>query len=317
MRRGLLLLAVALLAGCGGGGADSPAGGAVTNEAPGRTAASRAVAERTPTRIAVMVLENHEVDDVVGNPQAPYLTALARRYALLTGGHGLDHPSLANYIGLVTGTTAGITSDCLPSQCPVDAPSLVDQLETAGVSWRAYMESMPRACFHYDGDEAGPYAQRHNPFAYLTRVWSRPERCRKVVPLSRLQADGRRGLARFTWITPNLCHDMHDCDVSAGDSWLQGAVPPLLRALGPRGVLVLTFDEGTTNESCCNGSRGGRVAIVLAGAGALPGATSARAVDHYSTLATIEDVLGLPRLANAQSAPTLTPLLKPGMTGEN
>ena len=260
-----------------------------------------------------MVLENHEVDDVVGSPQAPYLTSLARRYAVLTGGHGLEHPSLPNYIGLVTGTTAGITSDCIPSQCPVSGPSVVDQLEAAGVSWRAYMEAMPRPCFHYDADEAGLYAQRHNPFAYLTRVWSRPERCRKVVPLNRLQADERRGLARFTWITPNLCHDMHDCGLAAGDSWLRGAVPPLLRALGPRGVLVLTFDEGTTNESCCDGARGGRVAILLAGAGARPGATSSRAVDHYSTLATIEDILGLPRLGNARSAPTLTPLLQPGM----
>ncbi len=77
---------------------------------------------------------------------------------------------------------------------------------------------------------------------------------------------------------------------------MRDTVPPLLRALGPRGVLVLTFDEGTTNESCCDGARGGRVAILLAGDGARPGATSSRAVDHYSTLATIEDILGLPRL---------------------
>jgi hypothetical protein len=311
MRSALALLAVACLVGCGG--SDSPSGGAVTSEAPTRTSPSAPEGGSAPTRVALMVLENHEVDDVVGSSQAPYLTSLARRYALLTGGHGLDHPSLPNYIGLVTGTTAGITSDCLPSQCPVGGRSLVDQLEAAGVSWRAYMESMPRPCFHYDGDEAGLYAQRHNPFAYLTRVWSRPDRCRKVVPLSRLQADERRGLARFTWITPNLCHDMHDCGVSAGDSWLRGVVPPLLRALGPRGVLVLTFDEGTTNESCCDGARGGRVAIVLAGAGALSGATSNHSVDHYSTLATIEDVLGLPRLGNARSAPTLTPMLKAGM----
>jgi hypothetical protein len=287
----LLLVALAALAGCDGGNSTTA----------------------VPSRVALLVLENHEATQVVGSSHAPYLSELAHRYAESSDGHGLAHPSLPNYLALVAGRTAGIKKDCVPSDCSVSGPSLVDQLEAAGVSWRGYMESMPRRCFHYAADELGRYAQRHNPFAYLTRVWRRPERCHKVVPLSRLRTDARRGLARFSWITPNLCHDMHDCGVAAGEAWLRRTVPLLLRALGPRGLLIITFDEGSTDARCCGGAAGGRIVTVVAGPGARRGAVSTAPVDHYSTLATIEAVLGLPRLAGARSAPVLTALLAPGV----
>jgi hypothetical protein len=286
------------IAGCGGG-----------NQARTPTPAPTGV----PSRVAVVVLENHEASQVASSAHPSYLSALAHRYAESSDGHGLTHPSLPNYIALVTGGTGGITADCVPSECSIPGRSLVDQLEQAGLSWHAYMESMPRPCFHSGADALGRYAQRHNPFAYLTRVWRRPERCDKVVPLSRLRADERGGLARFSWITPNLCHDMHDCGVAAGQAWLRRTVPALLRALGPRGLLIITFDEGTTDAGCCGQADGGRIATVLAGGGARRGAVSTAPVDHYSTLATVEAVLGLPRLGSARSAPVLTSLLAPGL----
>jgi hypothetical protein len=288
----LILLPLALLLGCGGGGGGSNA----------------------PTRVAVLVLENHEVGDILADPGVPYLSSLARKHAVATRAFALTHPSLPNYIALVAGRTAGVTTDCVPSECPVTGPSLVDQLEAHRMSWRGYMESMPKPCFHQTADELGRYAQRHNPFAYLTEVWSRPARCRRVVPFSELRDDMRHGMPRFSWITPNLCHDMHDCGVAVGDRWLRRTVPPLLRALGPNGVLIITFDEGTTDESCCNGAHGGRIATILAGDGARRSATYDQPVDHYSTLATIESLLGLPKLGDARSARALTTLLTAQLT---
>ena len=256
-----------------------------------------------------MVLENHEVGDIVGDPRASYLSSLAQKHAVATRAFALAHPSLPNYIALVTGRTAGITTDCVPSDCPVTGPSLVDQLEAHGISWRGYMESMPKPCFHFSGDELGRYAQRHNPFAYLPAVWSRRARCQRVVPFSEFRttcATACRASAGSRRTSATTCTTAAS---PRATMWLRRTVPPLLRALGPDGVLILTFDEGTTDAGCCNTAHGGRIATILAGAGARRLATFDKPVDHYSTLATIETLLGLPKLGDGRSASTLTTLV--------
>jgi hypothetical protein len=175
------------------------------------------------------------------------------------------------------------------------------------------MEDLPAPCF--TGASAGDYAKKHDPFAYYTRVVSSPGRCASIVPLSRLSADERTGaLPRFVWISPDLCHDMHDCSVATGDRFLSRLVPPLLRALGRGGLLFLTWDEGSSDAACCRLAAGGRVATIVAGPGARPRARLALPTDHYSVLQTIEDLLGLPRLRGAACActPSLQPLLARG-----
>ena len=92
---------------------------------------------------------------------------------------------------------------------------------------------------------------------------------------------------------------MHDCPVAAGDRFLARRVPILLRALGPEGYLVLTWDEGASDRGCCGGSSGGHIATVVAGPLVRRGARAGRPVDHYGVLGTIEDTLGLPRLGAA------------------
>ena len=134
-----------------------------------------------------------------------------------------------------------------------------------------------------------------------------------MVPLTRLAADERSGrLPSFVWITPNLCHDMHDCSPSVGDRFLSRIVPPLLRALGPRGLLVLTWDEGSSDDGCCRLASGGHIVTILAGGLARSGARLRTPVDHYSVLQAIEDLFGLPRLVGAGCActPSLAPLLR-------
>ena len=175
------------------------------------------------------------------------------------------------------------------------------------------MEDLPHPCF--TGAGAGEYAKKHDPFAYYTRIVSRPARCARIVPLSQLAADERAGaLPRYIWITPNLCHDMHDCDVATGDRFLSRLVPPLLRALGPRGALFITFDEGSSDDGCCRLAAGGHIVTILAGGLARRGARLTTPTDHYSVLQTIEDVFGL-RAApgrRVRCTPTLAPLLATG-----
>jgi hypothetical protein len=257
-----------------------------------------------PQHIAVLLMENEEYGDIVGSHDTPFINRLARRYALARQMYAVTHPSLPNYLALTGGSTFGIDSDC--TDCSIRATSLATQLERARIPWRAYMEDLPHPCF--TGAGAGDYAKKHDPFVYY-----RPRTgCQNVVPLTRLAADERaHALPRFIWITPNLCHDMHDCDPATGDRFLSRLVPPLLAALGRNGLLILTWDEGSSDDGCCRLASGGHIATIVAGPGARAGARFSTPTDHYSTLQTVEDLLGLPRLRGAACTctPSLAPLL--------
>jgi phosphatidylinositol-3-phosphatase len=298
--------AALLLSACGGSPVAHMAGPAQTAPSPKAQLAGGA-----PGHVAVIVMENEEYSDIIGSPDAPYINSLARSYALARSGYAIAHPSLPNYLALTGGSTFGVDSDC--TDCSVHATSIVDQLETAGLSWNGYMEGLPHPCF--TGAGAGDYAKKHDPFAYYTRIVHDPARCARIVPLSRLDAGERtHSLPRFMWITPNLCHDMHDCDVATGDRFLKRLVPPLLSALRPRGLLFITWEEGTSDDGCCRLAFGGHIVTIVAGPLARRGARLTTPADHYSLLQTVEDLLGLPRLRGAACActPSLEPLLATG-----
>jgi phosphatidylinositol-3-phosphatase len=259
------------------------------------------------SHIVVVVLENREYPEVIGSGVAPYINSLASRYGLATASYAVTHPSLPNYLALTSGSTHGIESDC--TSCSVSAPNVVDQLEAAGLAWKAYMEDLPRPCFL--GASAGGYVKKHDPFAYYTDIASNPARCRRIVPLTALASDLRAGtLPTYSFISPNLCDDGHDCRLGTADRFLARTMPAVIHELGPRGFLVLTWDEGTLDTGCCGGSHGGRIATIVAGAGVARGARTAQALDHYGVLATIERALGLAPLAHAGDphAGSLAPL---------
>jgi hypothetical protein len=249
--------------------------------------------------VVVIMMENAEYGEVIGGSAAPYINALARRYALASDSFAITHPSLPNYLALTGGSTHGISSDC--TDCHVSAANIVDQLEAAGISWGAYLEDAPTACFR--GAGAGGYAKKHNPFIYYTDIANSPGRCNRLVGFQRLAANLRSGrLPSYVWISPNLCDDGHDCGVGAGDRFLARTVPALLRELGPHGFLVLTWDEGTSGNGCCGVAHGGHVATILAGPDVIRGARQRTPVDHYGVLATIEQAFGVPLLAGAADA---------------
>lgn len=246
-------------------------------------------------RVAVIVMENKELDDVIGNDDAPFFNRLAEDYGSARAMYGITHPSLPNYLALLGGDTFGIDSDC--SECAIDAPNLVDQLEEAAISWRAYMEGMPSPCYEGDFDS---YVKRHNPFLYFDSIADQPDRCRNVVPLTELTKDLSTGdVPRFVWITPDLCSDTHDCGLAEGDAFLEAVVPSLVDALGEKGVLFITYDEGTSEEGCCETAAGGRVPFVVAGGAARRGFSSSKPHTLYSILRSVEEALGLEKLGLA------------------
>ncbi|MDQ2982685.1 MAG: alkaline phosphatase family protein [Actinomycetota bacterium] len=250
-------------------------------------------------RVVVIVFENKEAHKIVGNDRAPTFNSLGRKYASLTRYTAVAHPSLPNYIALISGATQGIRSNC--TSCSVGARSLADTLENARKTWKVYAEGLPRPGF--TGATRGRYAKRHVPFLYFRRVLRRPRRLARVVPLGRFKRDLTRGsLPSFSLVVPDLCHDMHDCSIHTGDTWLKGFVPRLLASRQlENGVVFVVFDEGRSNEG-----GGGRVAAVALGPRVRPGSRFQKRATHYSLLRAIEDSLSLPHLRRAATASPIT-----------
>jgi hypothetical protein len=128
--------------------------------------------------VFVIVMENKEYDQVIGSPDAPYVNALAQHYGLATNYYGIRHPSLPNYLALTGGSTFDITSNC--TDCVIAQPNLVDQLEAAGKSWKAYIESMPSPC--YIGDTPPLYQQKHNPLTIMRACAAIPSAAIRLCP---------------------------------------------------------------------------------------------------------------------------------------
>ena len=251
------------------------------------------------SHVFVIVMENHEYGSIIGSAAAPYINGLASTYSLATNYYGASHPSLPNYLALTAGSTFGIASDC--TSCYVGATNIADQVEASGRSWKAYMEDLPSPCFM--GASTGNYAMKHNPFMYYNDIRNNAARCAAhVLPFNQFWGDMSSGqVPNLTWITPNMCNDMHDCPVSTGDGWLRNVVPTITASAAFRngGVLFITWDEGSSSAGCCGDSWGGRVATLVISPRVISGFRSSVAENHYSLLRTIEDGFHLAHLGAA------------------
>jgi len=239
--------------------------------------------------VYLIVLENHGLASVLGDPGAPYLNSLIAKYGLATNYVAVARPSQPNYIALFGGSTRGIADN---ENHDLSGRNLADQLEAHGRSWRVFAQNVPSGCFtgvEASGgpDGTGAYSRKHEPAISFTDISSNPARCANIVDFSHFDP----AAADFELIIPNRCNDMHDCAVDVGDRFLAGFVPRILDSPGFRagGALFITFDEGTENSS--GGEQ--QVAMIVAGPGVPAGFRSNVQHTHYSLLRTIEDTFGL------------------------
>jgi len=195
-----------------------------------------------------------------------------------------------NYLAMTSGSTWGITDDGFHN---LPAGGLGAQLTAARIEWRAYMEGMTGSCLR----NGNGYALKHNPFAYYGSACPA-----QVVPFSQFSRDMAAAAPRFVWITPNMCHDGHDCSTAIADQWLAETVPTILAssAWQNNGVLFITWDEGEDSANSV---------LTLAIQPDPLNHSSARPYNHYSLLAAIEDRFGLARLGSAAQAEPMTDLL--------
>ena len=242
-----------------------------------------------------IVMENKGYGQIVGSPDAPYLNALAAQCGSAANFFAEAHPSLPNYIAMTSGSTQGITDNEGPSSHPLDVPSIFSQL---GADWRALQESMPSNC---SLSSSGDYVVRHNPAAYYTNVRAACER--QDVPLAATPDLS----ARFTFVTPNLCHDMHSCgstagdQVQVGDQWLAGFMPSVLSSAqyqAGRTAVFITWDEDDESSDQ-------HIATLVVAPSVPAGTAPTTAFNHYSLLRTTEEMLGLPAIGNASAAASM------------
>ncbi len=257
--------------------------------------------------IVLILFENEGYTSVINNSQMPNLNNLAKQYVLLNSYYAVSHPSLPNYIALMSGSTQGISSDC--TDCFVNAPNLADLIENSGRTWKAYEESMPSPCFIGNAD---PYAQKHDPLLYFDSIRTNAARCdQSIVPLTQLDSDlAANKLPNFAFIMPNLCNSGHDCSSATADQWLGQMIDKLQHstALGSNSLIIVTFDEGSTSDksSCCGMAKkaGGQVATILISPMAKPGFTDNTQYSHYSLLKTILAAWNLPDLGQTHNSAT-------------
>jgi phosphatidylinositol-3-phosphatase len=296
----LLLVLLPALTAAGTAGAAIPA--ATASGAPSAPIARYA-------HILVIVAENKSYDLIIGpHTAAPNINRLAQQYGLASQFFAETHPSEGNYVAMLGGDTFGIHDDdafyCKPGMhdrwCPkaaepgyvdhtLSAPSLMDQLEARGLTWKAYLESLPAPGSlavrwpTADAPVAGVprelYAAKHNGFINFLHVQQDPARAAKIVDFNVLDRDIESGqLPNYAHIVPNQCNDMHgrdkgtevpaDCRkgdaralIARGDRVIGELVRRIMASrlwgAADNTAIVITFDENDKDErrgpdqGCC------------------------------------------------------------------
>jgi hypothetical protein len=269
--------------------------------------------------VFIILMENANWSDIKGSPDAPYLNnsllPMASYCQQYYNPPGL-HPSEPNYLWLEAGTNLGIRDDDDPSANHQNTTNhLVTLLRNAGVSWKTYQEDISGADVPLTSTNA--YVPHHNPFVYFDDITgtnnpSYSYGIQHIRPYNELAADlTNHTVARYNFITPNLCNDMHDsCPPTDNplrqcDNWLAAEVPKILNSVAYEhsGAIFITWDEGAS------GSDGPIGMIVLSPLTRGSGYFNNIHYTHSSTLRTFQEIFGVsPLLGDAANATDLSDL---------
>jgi hypothetical protein len=288
-----LLAACALVAaamGCAG-----PPDASRAPSSPAATPAPPAAAPpRAVTKLLVVVVENHSLTQM--REGMPYTFSLAKRFGYATDYRAVAHPSLPNYLAIVSGQTFGIADDDPPSVHRLPGRTVLGQALDRGRTARVYAEGMQGNCATENQDR---YAVKHNPWAYFT---AERRACRAHdVPLAPLWGDVRSGrLPNVGMVVPDTCHDAHDCDLSVADGWVRSLMTRVFDGRDWRSghlAVVVTADEDDRSE-------GNRVLTVVVHPSQRHRVVTER-LDHYSLTRLYAEVAGTPYLAHARAAASM------------
>jgi len=244
-------------------------------------------------------LENTDYSDAAGDSTQKSLASLG---ITLTNYYAVTHPSEPNYCAAVAGDYFGMDNDHF-LQIPANISTVVDLLDTKGISWAEYQEALPYAGFegfNYSNQETfnNSYVRKHNPLILFESVTKNDTRLALIKNFTSFKADvDSKTLPQWAFFTPNMTDDGHDTNLSFASTWEKGFLQPLLNdSYFMNGtLLLLTFDE---NENYKLPNKA--FSILIGGPGVIPdslkGTTDDTFYTHYSTISTVSVNWDLPSL---------------------
>ena len=249
----------------------------------------------TPDHIVIVIEENHADTAIIGSVDAPYINSLASSGAHFTESYATHHPSQPNYLALFSGSDQGVIDDaCPPPGSPYTTDNLGAQLIAAGLTFVGYSQSLSRAgSSECSNGGSGGYQRKHNPWVNFSNVPAESNQ-----PFSSFPVDFST-LPTVSFVVPNQLYDMHDGTIAQGDAWLQENIDSYAQwALTHNSLLIVTWDEDDFVDD-------NKILTVFFGQQVKPG-TYTETIDHYRLLRTIEDMYGLPSVANSTTATAIT-----------
>ncbi|MBO0888246.1 PKD domain-containing protein [Candidatus Bathyarchaeota archaeon] len=213
--------------------------------------------------VVTILMENDGYCEIITtspcNGSGPYETGLATNYSLaghcisdascIAGGYtALTHPSEPNYCALFGAEYANCATGDGVCCFQDSGPNLVDRLELAGLTWKAFAEDATNS----GSCNFAPPSTNHFPFLYFTDM-NTTSRCANFSTtasssdpefLAVLNQNGN--WPNYVWLTPNNNDNGHSSGAAAGDSYLSGLVPKILasKMFSQRAALFIVYDEG-------------------------------------------------------------------------
>ena len=270
--------------------------------------------------VFIILMESIPWSSIKNSSSAPYINNVLLPQASYCSQYFNDHNnsafnSLPTYLWLESGTNFGITDDNPPSMDHQSTTNhLVTQLKNRGIAWKTYQEDITGTVMPLV--DSGSYAVRHNPFVYFDDVTGTNNAnyaygIAHIRPYTELSTDlASNTVARYNFITPNLCHDMHSSctplldQVRQGDTWLSTEIPQIMAssAFSNNGVIFITWDDAGTNNTPI-----GLIAVSPLAKG--NGCVSTTHYSHSMLLRTIQEMLQIsPLLGDAVNATDLSDL---------
>lgn len=248
-------------------------------------------------KVVVFSFENRTWSGVGGTQfqSIPYFNGLAKQCSTFSNDTEPDtsQNSATQYVGQWQGSTANtVRNDCNPGpSCQSTADNIARQIRNGGGTARSYVEGATSAC------SASGNAAKHIPALYFFGGTDHSFCNQEVLPYSQFNPNL---LADFSFITPTLCDDGHDCPNSTVSAWASTNVQRVIDSAAYKAgdvTIQIWYDEDAPIPNMFIGLH------AIAGVKSTP-------IDYGSTLRLWEDLVGLPHIAHAVTATDIRPLAR-------